>query len=55
MNDRFQELLDALVDQTISDGQFAELEQLINEDSELRKRFLDYQTLCGRLEEKAWN
>ena len=53
MTDRFQELLDAVADQTISDEHFAELEQLINEDSELRKRFLDYQNLCGSLEEKA--
>lgn len=53
MTDRFQELLDALADQTISDEHFAELEQLINRDSELRKRFLDYQNLCSSLEEKA--
>lgn len=53
MSDPFQELLDALADQTISDEQFARLEQLINEDAELRMRFLDYQHLCAGLEEQA--
>jgi hypothetical protein len=53
MSDPFQELLDALADRTISDEQFSQLEQLIVEDSELRKRFLDYQNLCGSLEERA--
>ena len=53
MSDAFQELLDALADRTISDEQFARLEQLINEDAGLRMRFLDYQHLCAGLEEQA--
>jgi hypothetical protein len=53
MTDPFQELLDALANQTISDEQFAQLERSIGEDAALRKRFLDFQSLIGNLEEDA--
>ncbi len=53
MADRFQELLDAWVDGTLSDEQFAQLERRISEDASLRRRFLDYQSLRADLEEKA--
>lgn len=53
MADEFQKLLDALADRSISDEQFVRLEKLIAEDALLRKRFLDFQNLCGSLEQWA--
>ena len=53
MADPFQELLDALANQTITDEQFVILEQQIVDDPALRRRFLDFQALRGNLEELA--